>query len=66
VEAANRHVSCPTIAASHSLCIASSNRSERLDVFELIGGSIAGAKKQHVDNKEEMIEDLRQAVYCSF
>jgi 6-phosphogluconate dehydrogenase len=66
VEAANRHVSCPTIAAAHFLRIASSNRSERLNVFELIGGSIAGAKKQQVENKEEVIEDLRQAVYCSF
>ncbi|KAI5846113.1 6-phosphogluconate dehydrogenase C-terminal domain-like protein [Tricharina praecox] len=67
VEAANRHVSAPTIAAAHFLRIASSNRAERLQVFELIGGFIAGAKKQHVEGSEkEVIEDLRQAVYCAF
>jgi 6-phosphogluconate dehydrogenase len=66
VEAANRHVSCPTIAASHFLRVASSDRAERLHVFDLIGGTMAGAKKQHIENREETIEDLRQAVYCSF
>jgi 6-phosphogluconate dehydrogenase len=31
-----------------------------------MGGSIAGAKKQHIDNMEEVIEELRKAVYCAF
>lgn len=67
-EAATRHVSAPTIAASHFLRVASSNRAERLQIFDLIGGSIAGAKKQHVSDSElpQVIEDLRQAVYCGF
>ncbi|KAF8537782.1 6-phosphogluconate dehydrogenase [Trichophaea hybrida] len=63
-ESATRHVSIPTIAASHYLRIASSNRAERLKIFDLIGGSIAGAKKQHVPDSElqDVLEDLRLAV----
>ncbi|CCX07762.1 Similar to 6-phosphogluconate dehydrogenase, decarboxylating; acc. no. C8VP36 [Pyronema omphalodes CBS 100304] len=68
MEAAKRHVSTPTIAASHFLRIASANRAERLKIFELVGGMISGAKKQHVDDQDRpgVIEDLRQAVYCGF
>ncbi|KAF8250386.1 6-phosphogluconate dehydrogenase C-terminal domain-like protein [Wilcoxina mikolae CBS 423.85] len=68
IESATRHVSIPTISASHYLRIASSNRAERLKIFDLIGGSIAGAKKQHVPDSElqDVLEDLRLAVYCGF
>lgn len=67
VEAATRHVSAPTIAASHFLRIASADRAERLQVFDQVGG-LAAAKKQHLSEEEKkaFLEDLRQAVYCAF
>lgn len=65
MEAARRHVSAPTISAAHFYRIASANRSERLSFFDLIGGA-AAAKKQHVEDRAEFIEDLREAVYCGF
>lgn len=65
MEAAHRHVSAPTIAAAHFYRIASANRDERLRFFDLIGGA-AAAKKQHLEERAEFIEDLREAVYCGF
>lgn len=65
MEAAHRHVSAPTIAAAHFYRIASAGRSERLRFFDLIGGA-AAAKKQHVEERAEFIEDLKEAVYCGF
>lgn len=65
MEAARWHVSAPTIAAAHFYRITSADRSERLRFFDLIGGA-AAAKKQHVEERAEFIEDLREAVYCGF
>jgi 6-phosphogluconate dehydrogenase len=51
----------------HFYRVASANRAERLQFFELIGGE-AAAKKKHINPNErvDIIEDLRQAVYCAF
>ncbi|KAI0349982.1 6-phosphogluconate dehydrogenase decarboxylating [Trametes cingulata] len=67
VEAANRHVSAPTISSAHFFRIASSDRAQRMQVVEALGEGIGAARKQHVDEKfkNEFIEDLRLAAYCA-
>ncbi|EPQ54339.1 6-phosphogluconate dehydrogenase, decarboxylating [Gloeophyllum trabeum ATCC 11539] len=67
VEAANRHVSAPTIAAAHFLRVASSDRAQRLQVVEALGQDLGAARKQQIsdDEKKAFVEDLRLAVYCA-
>ncbi|KZT19136.1 6-phosphogluconate dehydrogenase C-terminal domain-like protein [Neolentinus lepideus HHB14362 ss-1] len=66
-EAANRHVSAPTIAAAHFLRIASSDRAQRLQVVDGLGQDLGAARKQHLsdDEKTAFVGDLRLAVYCA-
>jgi 6-phosphogluconate dehydrogenase len=65
MESAERHVSCPTLAAAHYLRIASGNRLERVRVakkLEMPMPKPIEGTREH----SEIIEDLRKAVYCSF
>ncbi|TFY51295.1 hypothetical protein EVJ58_g10644 [Rhodofomes roseus] len=66
VEAANRHVSAPTIAAAHFFRIASADRAQRMQVVENLGQGLGAARKQQVDDafRTQFVEDLRLAVYC--
>jgi 6-phosphogluconate dehydrogenase len=65
MESASRHVSCPTLAAAHYLRIASGNRIERVRAAKKLEmpmpKPIEGTR-----GHDEIIENLRQAVYCSF
>ncbi|KAL7269487.1 hypothetical protein RUND412_007850 [Rhizina undulata] len=65
-ECAERHASAPTISAAHFYRVASANRMERLQFFEFIGGHAAAKKAQHIENRENLIEDLRLGLYCAF
>ncbi|KAI0883753.1 6-phosphogluconate dehydrogenase, decarboxylating [Annulohypoxylon maeteangense] len=63
-DAADRHVSAPTITAGHFFRVASGNRAQRLKVVD----KLQVPKPQRVDSmdKENLIENLRRAVYASF
>ncbi|KAI5778784.1 hypothetical protein EDC01DRAFT_756598 [Geopyxis carbonaria] len=54
----------PVVAAAQGLKTMASDRAARLRVFELLGGGVAGAKKQKVEDSERegVVEDLRQAL----
>lgn len=64
MDAAHRHVSAPTIATGHFFRVASGNRAQRLKVADKLNIP----KPRHVDakGKDELIENLRRAVYASF
>lgn len=64
MEAADRHVSAPTVAAGQFFRVASGNRAQRLKA----SGKFNIPKPQAVVLKEEQafIETLRKAVYASF
>ncbi|KAM0258114.1 hypothetical protein ACHAQJ_004019 [Trichoderma viride] len=65
MESAMRHVSCPTLAAGFYFRVASGNREERLKVAERL--SIPEPKSfQGIKEKNQVIENLRKAVYCAF
>ncbi|KAJ9604781.1 hypothetical protein H2200_010896 [Cladophialophora chaetospira] len=64
MEAAERHVSAPTIAAGQFLRYASGERAERLKVAE--GLQMPSPRKADVQDQEAFIEELRKAVYASF
>jgi 6-phosphogluconate dehydrogenase len=68
IEASQRHVSAPTIAAAHFLRIASSDRSQRLVVNKALGDDIGGAKKQNLSDTDRsaFLKDLKDATYCVF
>lgn len=48
MEAAQRHVSAPTIAAAHFLRVASADRAQRLQVVEKLGQDMGAARKQQI------------------
>jgi 6-phosphogluconate dehydrogenase len=48
MEASQRHVAAPTIAAAHFLRLASSDRAERLAVVEALGQNMGAARKQQI------------------
>ncbi|KAI1074208.1 6-phosphogluconate dehydrogenase, decarboxylating [Whalleya microplaca] len=64
MDAADRHVSAPTIAAGHFFRVASGNRAQRLKVAE----NLNIPKPQYVDagDKNSLVEALRRAVYVTF
>ncbi|KAI0384437.1 6-phosphogluconate dehydrogenase, decarboxylating [Hypomontagnella monticulosa] len=64
MDAAQRHIATPTIAAGHFFRVASGNRAQRLKVVE----NLKIPKPQQVDakDKDNLIEALRKAVYASF
>ncbi|KAI1392421.1 6-phosphogluconate dehydrogenase, decarboxylating [Hypoxylon trugodes] len=64
MEAANRHVSAPTIATGHFFRVASGNRAQRLKVAENL--NIPKPQLAEVKDKDSLIESLRRAVYASF
>lgn len=67
MEAADRHVSAPTIAAAHFFRVASGNRAQRLKVAEKL--SIPKPQKVAFADEEilmETLETLRKAVYAAF
>jgi 6-phosphogluconate dehydrogenase len=64
MDAANRHVSAPTIAAGHFFRVASGNRAQRLKVVEKL--DIPKPQKAGALDKEAFIDKLRKAVYVSF
>lgn len=67
-ESAHLHIPTPTISSAHYYRIASANRVERLALFELIGGEVAAAKKQHsLTNKDDFIKTtIRRGVHAGF
>jgi 6-phosphogluconate dehydrogenase len=64
-ESAERHVSCPTLAAAHWIRIASGNRGERQEVAKKLEMSAPGPIDSSLD-KKTLIENLRRAVYAAF
>lgn len=64
MEAADRHVSAPTIAAGQFFRVASGNRAQRLKISEKL--NIPKPQKVDVKDKEDLIEKLRRAVYAAF
>jgi len=64
MDAANRHVSAPTIAAGHFFRVASGNRAQRLKVVEKL--DIPKLQKAGALDREAFIDKLRKAVYVSF
>lgn len=68
IEASQRHISAPTIAAAHFLRIASSDRAQRLSVNKALGDDIGGAKKQNLSDPDRsaFLKDLKDATYCVF
>lgn len=64
MEAADRHVSCPTIAASQFFRVASADRAQRVRVAEKL--QAPSPQKVSLDDEEAFIETLRKAVYASF
>ncbi|KAF1353349.1 6-phosphogluconate dehydrogenase, decarboxylating [Delphinella strobiligena] len=64
MEAADRHVSAPTIAAGQFFRVASGDRDQRLRVAEKI--KVPAPAKLNVEDKEAFVETLRRAVYCAF
>lgn len=67
-EAAERHVSAPTMSATQFLRVASANRAQRLKVADKL--NIPEPQKASVSDKAAFVETLRKAVYtsvlCSF
>ncbi|TGZ82536.1 6-phosphogluconate dehydrogenase C-terminal domain-like protein [Ascodesmis nigricans] len=61
-------IAVPTLAAAHFLHVASQDRRERLEIYEKLGGAVAGAKTQRITEIEraQVMEDLRLAVYAAF
>lgn len=64
MESDARHVSCPTLAAGLYFRTASGNRAERVHVAKKL--SAPSPEKFDGVDKQDFIERLRQAVYCSF
>jgi 6-phosphogluconate dehydrogenase len=65
MESASRHVSCPTLAAAHYMRISSGNRLERVRAAKKLEMPMPKPIEGTRDHTE-IIENLRQAVYCSF
>jgi len=65
MEAAERHVSCPTLGSAHFLRIASGNRGERLQVAKNLQMPAPKPIASSMDHTT-LIEKLRRAVYASF
>jgi 6-phosphogluconate dehydrogenase len=67
MEAAQRHIAAPTIAAGQFLRVASGNRAQRLELAEHLK-KIPGLKQVTLSERDRnrFIEDLRLAVYASF
>ncbi|KAJ5136485.1 6-phosphogluconate dehydrogenase decarboxylating [Penicillium atrosanguineum] len=65
MEAADRHVSCPTLAAVHWMRIASGNRGERQHVAERLKIPAPKPIGSSMDQKT-LVEKLRRAVYATF
>lgn len=67
MEAAQRHIAAPTIAAGQFLRVASGNRAQRLKVAKCLE-RVPGPKQVTLseDDRNRFIEDLRLAVYASF
>lgn len=63
MEAADRHVSAPTIAAGQFFRVASGDRDQRLRVADKINVPKPG--KLDVKDKDAFIETLRKALYCA-
>ncbi|OTB05036.1 hypothetical protein M426DRAFT_57717 [Hypoxylon sp. CI-4A] len=64
MDAANRHVSAPTIATGHFFRVASGNRAQRLKAANNL--NIPKPQKVDAKDKDQLIESLRKAVYASF
>ncbi|OBT81490.1 hypothetical protein VE02_09673 [Pseudogymnoascus sp. 03VT05] len=67
MEAAQRHIVAPTIAAGQFLRVASGNRAQRLEVAKCLE-KVPGLKQPRLseNDRNRFIEDLRPAVYASF
>ncbi|KAJ5525443.1 hypothetical protein N7494_012093 [Penicillium frequentans] len=66
MESAQRHVSCPTLAAAHYLRIASGNRQERVQASKKLQMPSPRLIRDLQHSKDVLLEKLRKAVYCSF
>ncbi|KAJ5537380.1 hypothetical protein N7513_010566 [Penicillium frequentans] len=66
MESAQRHVSCPTLAAAHYLRIASGNRQERVQASKKLQMPSPHLIRDLQHSKDVLLEKLRKAVYCSF
>lgn len=66
MESAQRHVSCPTLAAAHYLRIASGNRQERVQASKKLQMPSPRLIRDLQHSKDDLLEKLRKAVYCSF
>ncbi|KAH7053092.1 6-phosphogluconate dehydrogenase [Macrophomina phaseolina] len=64
MDAADRHISAPTIAAGQFFRVASGNRAQRLKAEKKL--DIPKPRKVDVKDKEALIETLRKAVYAAF
>ncbi|KFX91442.1 hypothetical protein O988_07752 [Pseudogymnoascus sp. VKM F-3808] len=67
MEAAQRHIAAPTIAAGQFLRVASGNRAQRLEVAKCLEKVPRPKQPKLSENdRNRFIEDLRLAVYASF
>jgi 6-phosphogluconate dehydrogenase len=60
MEAANRHISAPTIASGHFMRVASGNRAQRLEVAKKLKIPAPRNIDLSSEGKPAFIEDLRQ------
>lgn len=65
-EAALRHVSAPTIAASQFFRVASADRAQRVKAAKNLQMPAPANAGQDVPDKEAFVEKLRRAVYASY
>ena len=65
-EAAQTHVSAPTIAAAHLFRVASANRADRIEFDKIVKLEKPRSADELREKTNEFIEDLRGAVYVSF
>ena len=63
-EAVTQHIPAPTLTTSHFLRLASAHRGQRARAKECFGGNWP-AQKIDLENRAELLEDLRMAVYIS-
>ncbi|KAI0009352.1 6-phosphogluconate dehydrogenase, decarboxylating [Xylariaceae sp. FL0662B] len=64
MDAANRHVSAPTIAAGQFFRVASANRAQRLKVVDAL--KLTRPRFVDVENIDDFVEALGRAVYVAF
>lgn len=66
MEAAERHISCPTLAAAHFMRVASGNRAERQEVAKKLKMPTPKPIETLSMDQKTLVEKLRRAVFATF